>query len=97
MTARLPHLQLLAPAELLRSAERILAHPTCARASLNEVYTFAVATTQLAEIATLSAALLAGAAGQEERARLREHLIALGVLPPNFTIPPLAQEKADAN
>lgn len=87
MTARLPTLTMLSPGELLRAAERILAHPTCARASLDEVYTFALATTALAEIAVLSAALLAGTAGEAECARLREHLIALGVLPPGFQTP----------
>lgn len=86
MTVRLPRLVALPPADLLRSAERILAHPTCARASLNEVYTFALATTQLAEIAVLAAAHVTGTAGADQRARLRDHLLALGVLPATFTL-----------
>lgn len=85
MTVRLPSLAPLQPAELLQAAERILAHPTCARASLNEVVSFALAMTAFAEVAVLAAALLSGTANADQRARLRDHLLALGVLPTSST------------
>lgn len=90
MTARLPELRLLAPADLLAAAERILAAPTynVQRVSMDEVYTFAVATTQLCEICTLVAADLSGRADDAGRARLRGHLHALGFLPASFAPPP---------
>lgn len=87
--SRSPDLKLLSPAEALAAARRILAHPACntQRVSLDEVYTLAVALEQFAEVAALAAAHLLGAATPADLASLRTHLLALGILPPAFSIP----------
>lgn len=84
--SRAPDLKLLSPRDLLEAAERILAYPACntQRASLNEVYTFAVAATQLAEVAAIVSRQIAGRALPEDDRALRGHMVALGCLPVTF-------------
>lgn len=83
MTARLVEPQVISPERLLAAAERVLVHPSCnvQRVSMDEIYTFALATTQFTEICGLSARQIAGAATADELTRLRTHLIGLGFLP----------------
>ena len=91
MSVRLPELQLLPPADLLRAAERILAHPTCnvQRVSMDEVFSFAVATTQLAEICGLAGRHVAGLGTAADLQRLRDHLTGLAA---GFDLPRAAQK-----
>lgn len=94
MTVRLPELQLLSPSALAVAAERILANPTSnvQRVSVNEIYTFATATTQFLEIGGLAARMVAGVGSPDETARLCQHLQELGFLPASFTAPEPREE-----
>lgn len=101
MSARLPELRLLSPAELLAAAERILRNPTynVQRVATDEIYTFAVATTQLAAICAAAAAHVAGRASAADLDHLRAQLIQLAAgfapLPPSPAPPtPAPQEPA---
>ena len=86
MTARKCEPHLLSPAAQMAAAERILLQPSCnvQRVATDEIYTFAIAMTQFAEVAALAASHLAGTASPGDLVTLRTHLTALGVLPPSL-------------
>lgn len=94
MTVRRVELRLLTPSELLIAAERILDNPSCnvQRVSMDEVYTFAIATTHFAEICGLVARVAYRQATPAEGARLRAHLVALDFLPADAGAPTTAEE-----